>query len=183
MVPEFKDYRVIHRKVKYPRIEMKTGEVVFILPCGQNPDEIIEKYSDWILKKKRFIEERLKEAEGKELVERDVEELKEIINEVVQNASTGLEEKVEKVKFRSMKTKWASMSRKRTLTINPIMRMLPKRLIEYIVFHEVAHLKERRHNERFWKIIRRKFKDYEDLEKELFTYWFLIHTKHFKKSV
>ena len=77
-----------------------------------------------------------------------------------------------------MKTKWASCSKKRNLTINTLMKFLPDYLIEYIIFHEIAHLKERKHNENFWKIVSRKFKNYEEMEKELFIYWFLIWKKN-----
>ncbi len=40
----------------------------------------------------------------------------------------------------------------------------------------MAHLIERKHNEKFWKIVSNKFKNYEENEKELFEYWFLIQT-------
>ncbi|MBU4077646.1 MAG: DUF45 domain-containing protein, partial [Euryarchaeota archaeon] len=40
--------------------------------------------------------------------------------------------------------------------------------------HEMVHLIERKHNEKFWKIISNKFENYDKNEKELFEYWFLI---------
>ena len=33
-----------------------------------------------------------------------------------------------------------------------------EKLIEYIIYHELAHLIEKRHNERFWEIIEERFK-------------------------
>jgi hypothetical protein len=36
------------------------------------------------------------------------------------------------------------------------------------LFHEMTHLIERRHNERFWGIVSQRFIDYEKMEKELF---------------
>lgn len=35
-------------------------------------------------------------------------------------------------------------------------------------------LKERRHNDKFWKRISKKFDDYQELEKDLFVYWFQL---------
>lgn len=81
---------------------------------------------------------------------------------------------INKIFFRTMKTKWASCSKKRNLTINKLMKYLPEKLLKYIVFHEIAHLKQKRHNDIFWEIISRKFNNYEDLEKELFIYWFKL---------
>lgn len=77
---------------------------------------------------------------------------------------------VNKIYFRKMKTKWASCSSKKNLTINTLLRYLPKDLIEYVIYHEMAHLVEKRHNERFWKIISHRFPDYKKVEKELFIY-------------
>lgn len=81
---------------------------------------------------------------------------------------------INKIFFRMMKTKCASCSAKRNLTINKLMKHLPEHLLKYIVFHEIAHLKQKRHNDIFWEIISRKFNNYEDLEKELFIYWFKL---------
>ena len=41
----------------------------------------------------------------------------------------------------------------RNVNINNYLMHLPSYLIEYVVFHEVAHLVEMGHNKRFWKII------------------------------
>lgn len=81
------------------------------------------------------------------------------------------------VYFRTMKTKWASLNPKRNLTLNLLMRHLPEYLIEYIIFHEMTHAAEKRHNENFWRIIAERFQDYQDRERDLFIYWFLIAKK------
>ena len=73
-----------------------------------------------------------------------------------------------------MKTKWASLSSAKNLTVNRLMCYLPEYLIHYVIYHEMTHLKEKRHNSEFWKIIKRKFKDFETLEREMFIYWFLV---------
>jgi predicted metal-dependent hydrolase len=43
-----------------------------------------------------------------------------------------------------------------------------------VIFHEVVHLKEKRHNDKFWKRISKKFDDYQEFEKDLFVYWFKL---------
>jgi hypothetical protein len=73
-----------------------------------------------------------------------------------------------------MKTKWASHSKNNNLTINTLLKFLPEDLISYIVYHEIAHNIERKHNETFWNLINRKHLDYQTQEKKLLTYWFLI---------
>jgi len=51
---------------------------------------------------------------------------------------------------------------------------LPVKLIEYVIFHEIAHLIVKKHNEVFWRIVSQRFKNYKKIEKELFSFWFLI---------
>jgi predicted metal-dependent hydrolase len=74
-----------------------------------------------------------------------------------------------------MKTKWASHnSNNNNLTVNTLLKYLTQDTIEYIIYHETAHSIERKHNEKFWSIINKKFPDYQNKEKDLLTYWFLI---------
>jgi hypothetical protein len=67
--------------------------------------------------------------------------------------------------FGRMKSKWASCSPRGNLTVNTLLKFLPADLIEYVVYHEIAHLIEKRHDQRFWKMIKRRFKDYREKER------------------
>ena len=169
------NYQIIYRNIKYPRIEFKTGRLVLVLPHGQDPDEIIERYKNWINKKIEFIQESLKNSHNKKIFNRTDKELRDLIYSLVRKISGELSVNVNKIYFKRMKTKWASCSPKKNLTVNVLLKYLPENLIEYIIFHEMAHLIERRHNEKFWGIISQKFVNYKEMEEELFTYWFLIH--------
>jgi predicted metal-dependent hydrolase len=73
-----------------------------------------------------------------------------------------------------MKTKWASCSSKKNLTINRPMRFLPEPALRYVIFHEIAYLEEKKHNGCFWKRISKRFDNYQELEKDLFIYWFKL---------
>jgi hypothetical protein len=77
-----------------------------------------------------------------------------------------------KVSIRQQKTKWGSCSRKRNISFNLKLVCLPDNLIKYIVFHEILHLKERKHTFLFWENIKREFPDYKNLEKKLLENWF-----------
>lgn len=170
------DYDTVYRTIKYPRLEFKTGKLLLVLPKDhKNPDIIIEKHKDWIFTQKSRISAALKDAENKNLdLNRNPEDFKNFVHSLVENFSIELDLCLNHIFFRKMKSKWGSCSPKKNLTINILLKYLPKRLIEYVIFHEMAHLIERKHNEHFWRIISRKFKDYEALEKDLFDYWFLI---------
>lgn len=57
------------------------------------------------------------------------------------------------------------------------MKYLPQYLVEYIIYHELVHVIEKKHNNRFWEIISGKYNDYQKMERELFEYWFKISEK------
>ena len=170
------EYKVKYRNIKYPRLEFKTGTLNLILPQGENPMDIIEKHHNWIIKKQKFIEKYLKYANRKKIVKRTDEEFRNLVHKLVRKGSAKLKVKVNKIFFRRMRTKWASCSSKKNLTINTMMKYLPENLIEYIIYHELIHLLEKRHNERFWKIISKRFKNYKELEISLFPHWFLLNS-------
>jgi predicted metal-dependent hydrolase len=168
-------YTIVYRKIRYPRLEYKTGSLQLILPEScTNPEEIVRKHLNWIKEKQETILKALEEAETETLVERTDEEFKEMVQKLVKRFQNEFGSKVEKIFYRKMRTKWASCSRRGNITVNVQAKHLPQDLIEYIVCHEVAHTIERKHNMRFWNIVKEKFPDYEKKERALLTYWFAI---------
>lgn len=169
-------YNIDYRNVKYPRLEFKTGILLLVLPKKyKNETTLLEKHQNWIQKKNHIIQTALEEAQNKTLnMDRTNEDLKEIVHSIVTDFQQELNLKVNNIYFRKMKTKWGSCSPRRNLTINTLLKHLPKTLIEYVIYHEMTHLIQKNHNDKFWKIISSKFKNYQEKEKELLVYWFLI---------
>jgi predicted metal-dependent hydrolase len=172
-------YTVAYRNVKHPRLEFKTGTLLVVLPKGtEKPQQTLEKYRGWIKRKQQIIDAALKEAHIKALdTERSEKELKKLVMQQAQNAETSLHATLNEVRFRKMRTKWASHSKNNNLTVNTLLKYLPAGLIEYVIFHEVAHAVEKKHNSYFWSLIAKQFPGYEDKEKDLLTYWFLVQKK------
>jgi hypothetical protein len=169
-------YTVDYRNVKHPRLEYKTGTLLLILPKGyKNEKETLEKYKKWIQKKELTIGKALEEAQTRKLnLNRTDEDLRNLVHKLVQNYQTELGTRINKIYFRKMRTKWASHSRNRNLTVNTLLKYLPQDIIEYVVYHEITHSIERKHNGKFWNIITKKFPDCQTKEKDLLTYWFII---------
>jgi predicted metal-dependent hydrolase len=167
-------YSISHRNVKYPRLEFRTGKLLLILPFGRKPGPILDKYKRWILNKVAFVEECLKQASDKRMVERTEKEFRNLTHSLIGKALMKMGGRLNHIYFRTMKTKWASLSSKKNLTINRLMRHLPENLVNYIIFHEITHLKEKRHNDNFWKKVAKEFINYQELEKDLFVYWFQV---------
>ena len=170
------EYEIVHRNIKYPRVEFKTGKMLLVLPKDHKDyGDIIEKHRSWIFNRHSEIAAALEKAQKKKLdLTRTDEELKKLISSIVEDISSDLKVNINNIYFRRMKSKWGSCSPNKNLTINTLLKYLPDNLIEYVIFHEMIHLIERKHNGHFWKIMATEFKNYEEKEKELFEYWFLI---------
>lgn len=167
-------YRISYRDVKYPRLEFKTGQLLVILPLGDKPDIMLDKYKHWIIRQFKFIKGCLESTKDKELINRTEDDFRKLIYFLATEISRELRVELNRIYFRKMRTKWASLSCAKNLTVNRLMKYLPEHLIRYVIFHELAHIIERRHNGRFWTIISLKFKNYQKMEREMFIYWFLV---------
>ncbi len=65
-----------------------------------------------------------------------------------------MEVRVAKISVRRMRTRWGSCNHlKRTVILNSELARKPRRCVEYLVVHEMAHLLEPSHNERFRSLL------------------------------
>ncbi len=71
------------------------------------------------------------------------------------------------VSIRNQKTRWGSCSRQGNLNFNVKMALLPSHLADYIIVHELCHLKEMNHSPKFWKLVAQTFPEYKELRREL----------------
>ena len=170
------EYEVDYRDVRYPRIELKTGNLLIVLPKeNKDPAYIIRKHKEWIRRKVSIIEESLKEAQDKDFIHIYFPtDVKRLATELVAEFSTKDDLNVKDIHIRPMNSKWGSYSRKGTLTLNTRLDFLPMHLIRYVVFHELMHSVERGHNATCWGLISKEFPNYGQSEKELLMYWFLM---------
>ena len=55
--------------------------------------------------------------------------------------------------IRGQRTRWGSCSHKGNLSFNWKLLMAPEPVIDYVIIHELAHLKEMNHTKRFWELV------------------------------
>ena len=59
----------------------------------------------------------------------------------------------QKVFIKNLKSKWGSCSSMGNINLNLSLMLLPDHLIDYIILHELAHIREHNHGENFWKLL------------------------------
>jgi predicted metal-dependent hydrolase len=67
-----------------------------------------------------------------------------------------------KIEIRNQRTKWGSCSSSGTLGLNWRLMMAPSEVVDYIIVHELAHLREANHGEAFWRLVREYDPEYEE---------------------
>ena len=73
----------------------------------------------------------------------------------------------EEYRIKDVKTCWGSCSSNKKITINQKLMMYSKHAIDYVVLHEICHLKYMNHSKKFWAMVEQYMPDYKEAEKEL----------------
>lgn len=73
----------------------------------------------------------------------------------------------ERVFIRDVTSRWGSCSTSGNLNFSLRSGLLPERLLEYLVAHELCHLREMNHSDRFWALVERTIPDYRERRREL----------------
>jgi len=71
------------------------------------------------------------------------------------------------VKINSAKRRWGSCSSQRSLNFSWRLIMAEDSIIDYVVVHELAHIKEMNHSSRFWNIVEGVLPDYQARKNKL----------------
>ena len=73
----------------------------------------------------------------------------------------------QKISFRKTKRQWGSCSRENRISFNTMMMKLPQNVIEYIIVHELAHIRHKHHQKSFWHCVEKAMPDYRSHRAEL----------------
>nr|WP_312477587.1 SprT family zinc-dependent metalloprotease [Achromobacter ruhlandii] len=82
-------------------------------------------------------------------------------------ASMRLLKSLPRYRLLSMRTQWGSCSPKGELLFNPALIKAPRACIEYVVAHELCHLKEKNHSDRFYRLLAAAVPDWQTRKREL----------------
>lgn len=140
-------------------------------PLFVSQDEI----NDFLLQKKSWLEktilkQRQKALNRKEYTDEEIKSMrnkaKEIIpQKVIYNADLiGVEPTA--IRINSAKTRYGSCSGKNSLNFSLYLVDKDERFIDYVVVHELAHIKHHNHSKEFYRFVEQFMPDYKEIIKK-----------------
>lgn len=71
------------------------------------------------------------------------------------------------IRIRTMQTQWGSCSPNGCLTLNPHLIKAPRDCIDYVILHELCHIAEHNHSERFYRLMNQVMPEWEKVKERL----------------
>lgn len=68
------------------------------------------------------------------------------------------------IKIKELKSIWGSCTAKGVINLNWQLITLPKRVIDYVILHEICHLTHRNHSKKFWSLVESIMPDFKEME-------------------
>ena len=129
--------------IKNHKIKFSKYDLIITSPTGSkvSAEEMFEKW--------------LRKFANKSLVER------------VYKIANNLGFEIGKITIRGQKTRWGSCSTSGNLSFNYNLLRFRKEVIDYVIIHELCHLREMNHSKKFWKLVENFCPGYKILRREL----------------
>ena len=139
-------------KAKLLRISIDAyGEVKIVIPKNIKQEDAITFVSSkksWIKKNKRKLKAKI--ILSMDLSHSQLQTFWENTENKVKELSSKYGFCYKKVIFKTYKAKWGSCSSKNVISINNLLYYLPDYLKEYVILHELMHIKIKNHSAYFW---------------------------------
>ena len=88
------------------------------------------------------------------------EDARSLVKERIAHFNAHYNHRVGKIFIKNHKSRWGSCSEKGNLNFNYKIALLPPRIVDYIVVHELCHLREFNHSPRFWALVAETIPDH-----------------------
>jgi len=115
--------------------------------------QVMDSHREWIAA------ERAKQRPRLRLDPRHVSELearraaRELVAMLIEEEAPEIGVEPSRVQIRDQRSRWGSCSTRGTLSFNWRLVLAPFEVLDYVVVHELCHLREPNHSRRFWKLV------------------------------
>jgi len=163
-------YKIFYSKRKTLALEItRNKEIIVRSPYGVT----IEVISSFVEKHKNWIEKQLNREFKQEYLfsEKEIEDLKRKARENIPLKVKYYSELMDlyptSVKITTARTRFGSCSGKNSICFSCFLMKFPEKAIDYVVVHELAHIKHHNHGKEFYQLIQRFIPDYNECIKIL----------------
>lgn len=156
-------YFVRHRRARRYLLRVEhDGRVRVTIPRGgskREADAFVERHTDWVARQRARLTPSVFDTEERaELRERARKELPPRLLEIA--AQHGLT--VTGVSIRNQRTRWGSCGRDGKISLNWRLVLMPPPVRDYVLIHELMHLRRLDHSPAYWKLVAAACPDYRD---------------------
>lgn len=164
-------------RAKYLSISVHQDSHVIVTVPRWVSDGAIERFVEknilWI--KRKIIEQNKHPRlsfpfSGKRSYKKYKEGARKIIEERTAHLNQYFNFEYKRISIRDQKTRWGSCSERGNLNFSYKLAFLPERLRDYVIIHELCHLKEMNHGKGFWALVATLEPDYKELRRVLKKY-------------
>jgi predicted metal-dependent hydrolase len=165
-------------RARYMRITIvHTGEVKIIAPLLASEsriNEFVRERGGWIESKRDYFLQNpisdigllLSKRSRKEYMEKKGEALA-LLSERARFFNQHYQFPYSRITIRNQKSRWGSCSKRGHINFNYKMLFLPPELRDYIVVHELCHLKQLNHSKAFWDLVAETVPDHKQMRRRL----------------
>lgn len=75
--------------------------------------------------------------------------------------------KPKQIKIQTARSRWGSCSSDQTIHLNWKLTVFPLILIDYVIIHELCHLRHMNHSKQFWSLVEQNFPNYKEVQSHL----------------
>jgi predicted metal-dependent hydrolase len=97
--------------------------------------------------------------------------LPEITRRVMELNHLYFQKPISSVNLKYNLSNWGSCSSKSNINLSTRLLFAPQDVIDYVIIHELAHLVEMNHSQRFWDLVEKAMPDYREKERWLKENW------------
>ena len=164
----------VSKRARRMRITVKQGgEVVVTVPRRVTRffvERFVRRQAQWITKRveqmKLAPRSLLNTGSAREFKEKKAEAKRLVISRIRElNRHYGFS--FRRVTIRNQKSRWGSCSRLGNLSFNYRIVSLPPAVADYLIVHELCHLREMNHSKKFWALVSQTTPQYRALRKAL----------------